>query len=186
MSLDLFCQKWAIHPNFHIMESLLDASNYLLRNPPPPRFSFLLTSIVRASRQLKNMEMQGNLKLQPSGRSSRLKVSSLPSPLFQFFQSFFCNKKDSTNNVIIFFFLLLFQRRRWQHYCRLLLSLFCCKENDGNNVVIFFWPCLATKKTMVAMLRLLLLFVWKEEDNHNVVVLFCPCFVVKKIMAIVL
>jgi len=48
------------------MESILDAKNYLLRNPPPPPppqglASFFSPPLSELQGKLKNMEMQGSL-----------------------------------------------------------------------------------------------------------------------------
>ncbi len=108
---------------------------------PKPKFIFSPTGLAsffsspssKLRGELRNVETQGSLKLPLSGKCLSLKVSSLPSPPFLFFQYFFPFEENSDNCYCLFLFLTLLWRG-----CHCLLLLIVWEEEDDDIVVIFF------------------------------------------------
>ncbi len=159
-------------------------------SPPKPKFifsppgcaSFFSSSSPKLQGELRNVETQGSLELKPDGKSSSLKVSSLPSFPFLFFQIFFCWEENNNNNDIISFFPCFATKKMTATMpSSFFVSLFCCKEDDNNcyrlffacstakkttTIVVIFFLCFIVKKTIVAMSSSFFsLFCYKENNN---------------------
>jgi hypothetical protein len=91
-----------------------------------------------------------SLELQASGRRSSLKVSSLPSPPFLYFQTFICCEKDDDN-------------------CRRLLLLTIWEEEDDGIPTIIFFSLLCHKKNDDNYHCLFLLTIWSMIKGESTI-----------------
>ncbi len=133
--------------------------------------------------ELRNMEMQGSLELQPNGKRSSLKVRSLPSSPFSIFcfllQRGWQKLSSSSPSHCL-------RRRRWQCcYCHLFFPWFVTKRTIAIIIVFFF--SLSEKKKMTTLLSSFIFFVgllWKENHGSYHRLFFFPCFVTKRMTTI--